>query len=684
MNLRLAVLGTSQTGRRSAIESLASGSVSLERIKGQEFQDSEGDCWSEICDPFSLEGTACLEAAQGWVIVLPQDKTDWQVVRAGLVEDLRKLRGIRGSEALTGGLPVFLLYYRSDDTCTPEEVGQFCKELTVFFETGFGGYCVQAESLPENSPEFALSINKVREAIKAAAREYRWRCFWSGVRALVSVFLVNTLFLVTLCAAVLLGLDSGATWKAEYRRLEYGLNPERPILFQVEFLSPLEDRLRDIREFLREHPELSEDSRRRLVDSLNLLEGFVRPLRDSEQWPELNDLKDLASLQSVAESLERWTPPEGKVDRLPLVEKANKRKRDILEASRKAMAVLPALELQLGKADTLLNPSLGPPEVWDKWSKDCLDFQNQPLPFPQGDPLWQLEELKQAQHSLVARKNWVKAARELAMGLGLSGLGVGNQGHYFPEPELERSLEKVSELMAKCVGSIGEDPGFILSRVGLGLAEPVRQRSELCRQAWVKVGQKGLGKWMMGRSDSRQVLLDWLEWIQSKPEWNTFGNWTGWLARCATQSPGEGGGNRYGDPIEELTAFLACDSFSLHPSRIQVSLRTLNGTDSGSYLLEWSSGLELSERHALLESDLVESAGDRKIARFRIGATKPFIWKWGQSLELVLREKNTEKIIGNWKAASPLEAANLFGNSQIRLEWQPKNQGPKVPELLLR
>lgn len=410
----------------------------------------------------------------------------------------------------------------------------------------------------------------------------------------------------------------------------------------------------------------------------------MRPLQDAEQWPELVDLKDIAALESVSQSLERWKPPEGKVDRMPLVERANMRKRDILEASRNALAALPALEIQLSMADALLNPSLGSPEAWSKWSQDCLDFQNQPLPLPQKDPLWQLEDLRQARHSLIARKSWVKSARELALGMGLLGPEVGTQGLFLPEPGLEQSLEKVSSLLAEALDSVGEDPGFILSRLGLGLVERIKQRSELCRQSWVKVGQNGLGKMMNGTAYSRQALMDWLDLVQSKPEWNAYGKWTAWLARCASPSTSESDGNQYANPLLELAGFFACESFSLHPATIQVYLPKGNDVDSIGYFMEWDSGFDLSERYALLESDLVENVGDRKVVLFKIGAAKPFVWKWGKGLELVLKEKSTEKVIGKWKANSPLEAGKLWGDGQTRLEWQPKNQGPTVPELLRR
>jgi hypothetical protein len=134
----------------------------------------------------------------------------------------------------------------------------------------------------------------------------------------------------------------------------------------------------------------------------------------------------------------------------------------------------------------------------------------------------------------------------------------------------------------------------------------------------------------------------------------------------------------------ELAGFFACESFSLHPATIQVYLPKGNDVDSIGYFMEWDSGFDLSERYALLESDLVENVGDRKVVLFKIGAAKPFVWKWGKGLELVLKEKFTEKVIGKWKANSPLEAGKLWGDGQTRLEWQPKNQGPTVPELLRR
>lgn len=681
MSLRIAVLGTTgDPGFFLGCETTP-GEASCS-ISGENCTRGIIRCqWIPVPHPLSLEGISCLRLCHGCLVYLPEDALLKADVQAGLSGDFRALRTFRGSDALAGQMPVLFVFPKgSNRQCS--QLFNWVQGMNRELGQGFGGFyfCLYGDGIPSGGdPSGLTDISKWL----GFARNYRSRSVWSTISAFFTVFCLACILLTLICgASLLLGDKTLGDWAA-VQRLEFGLIPPKDTLFLVDSLEPMMARLEEMQLFMDTHPNLRGKQRARLVESRERLNGFVNAILETSDWPKVSDLTDMASLRVVTQSLKSWSPPPGFQMTIPLVVKAEAKKRLILDAWERAQEALPLLEGRLAKADQLLNHGVPGTEAWVKWVNNCDDFLGLAEPLDPGDPLWLLEEFLQARQDLQVRKKTIAGAIKLASGLGLlipPGYGTGK---FFPVPDRGDSLGKVCEIRDEMFTAVGKDSEAFFSKLGPALGDLLQARCIECRKQWLQIGRMDVREDLGQGVVSRRALQSWVEKARDSQSLKGYGDWVEWLGEFEFKGPGKKIPTATRNPIVGMQQFVALESVVLRPNRCRLTVSRDDAAIERELLIE----LTVMEKSSSTDysSEGVKVAPGLWDFNFAFeGKDKPGIaWGWNQSLRLVVKGKKSGNKMHEITAYNPADAGKLLGDNVFGLNWIPMPDGFPIPELLL-
>ena len=635
-----------------------------------------------VPDPLSVEGICSLRNAHGCLVFLPESLPHIQDIQAGLAGDFRTLRAFRGSEVLTGQMPVLFILPIGAADYYPRML-PWLEGLNRELGQGFGSFHFRLGSLENPGGQQAVGWTEISKWL-GYVREYSRHAIWSNIRTLATVFCLAFLLFTLICGSILLSRDEQLRDWAAVKRLEFGIVPPKDTLFQLKSLGPMVTRLDEIHIFLQSHPNLSADQRARLEKSRERLGEFVDAIFETEGWPEVSEVSDVASLKALANSLSAWSPPQTSQNSIPLVEQAEYKRKVILDALTKAEKVLPALEEHLAKAEKLLGQKNQDNEAWDTWAKKCADFFAKPAILDSSDPLWSLDEFIQFKQDIQAREVNIRGALELASGLGLLDPPGHGPAAFFPCSDYKESLAKLAGIRETIFKTAGKDASLFFAKLGPGLSDSLKTKSSECRREWLKVGREELNARLHAGLMPRQALQIWLEKANGSESMKAYGDWMEWLGEFDFQKHGKERAADSLNPIITLGRYVTSESVLLRPTRCRLKLMEADHEIEDELILELTlNGIVPSIKIRLEGMRLGKGLWEFRFA-FPDNGSQGINWDWEQSVQLEVMGKNDKRKILEIQALNPAEAGNLLGQKSVVLEWVPLPDGLPIPELLGR
>ena len=683
MSPRIAVLGQPLVMGISTNQLLAGYKAPPGKSNSGQAHEANGCRWTFFANPLDESVRPELNGCHCWIVVMPETKKIPKLADAGLVEDLRLLRHYRGLEAMVASLPVFLLFPL--DSETPVDMGRetaldWVKQIKGVSAPGFGALHLQAEVIGVGNTEALPECKQIRERIYREAKNYKWRTYWTDTKGMLLVFFMGMLLLSLILGAFVLATDKNASWRGEYSRLQIGMDPLKPGIFQSTSLEPLENRLDETIEFLASYQDLPSVERAKLLESRNLLERFILAIKEAGDWPTLSDIRDISSLQLVGTGLRKWQVPEIDPNLAPLLLEAMEKRDMILCDLERAKVAFPNFEIQLQEAESLLNPRLEGVDSVNLWLQKSKNYKDKSAPLDKRDMLLSLEDFSLQFQAIEARKKWVSLAVNLAEELGYSGESSGQgQGTFFETGVGGVIPLRAKELFLKESGLFGLNPATTFEKFGDILRKKLLVKVRACRNAWLLAGRAQVNKELGSGVLSRNMVREWLRNNSNAHNWSYYGKWVAWLGNLEAKPNGSISKN---NPIDELLEFLSADEFTLKPSRVEIIVPKSFVTSTDVISVEIRSGRVGSENCLVFESDSFEPLNDGFKISCPAGNLQSMPWSWEEPLVLVLASKQTGKILAKWQVISPFHCNFFSGNGELKATWLPEGSMPVLPAIL--